>query len=177
MKDSDEEISEKDSSLQGVRFSDEVKDVLAALESLIVRAKAISILREKDGRVISDNASSALRAVQEDLNDAWNEIDSLLSEPTPVVEATEEAPAEEAPVEEIQEDAEVAAAEVVVEPEGEEVTVEEEVESQEEVVEEVEEVEEAPSLEEVDEEFEALFAEAQQNITESIIVELDDEEV
>ena len=177
MKDSDEEISEKDSSLQGVRFSDEVKDVLAALESLIVRAKAISILREKDGRVISDNASSALRAVQEDLNDAWNEIDSILSEPSPAEETAEEAPAEEAPVEEIQEDAEIAEAEVAVEPE-EEVTVEEEVESQEEVVEEeVEEVEEAPSLEEVDEEFEALFVEAQQNITESIIVELDDEEV
>ena len=177
MKDSDEEISEKDSSLQVVRFSYEVKDVLAALESLIVRAKAISILREKDGRVISDNASSALRAVQEDLNDAWNEIDSILSEPSPAEETAEEAPAEEAPVEEIQEDAEIAEAEVAVEPE-EEVTVEEEVESQEEVVgEEVEEVEEAPSLEEVDEEFEALFVEAQQNITESIIVELDDEEV
>ena len=179
----EEKVSEEESSLQGVRFSDEVKDVLAALESLIVRAKAISILREKDGRTISENASSALRAVQEDLNDAWNEIDSILSEPTPVEEATEEAKVEEAPVEEpaveeIQEDAEVAEAEVVVDPVEDEVTVEEEVESPEEVVEEVvEEVEESASIEEVDEEFEALFAEAQQNITESLIVELDDEEV
>ena len=166
--------------MQGVRFSDEVKDVLAALESLIVRAKAISILREKDGRTISENASSALRAVQEDLNDAWNEIDSILgnSDEAPVEEeakeevAVDEAPVEETPSEEIQEDVEIAEAEAEVSTEPEvEVTVEEEVE------EEVEEVEEAASLEEVDEEFEALFAEAQQNITESLIVELDDEEV
>lgn len=179
-KDSDEDLSEKESSLQGVRFSDEVKDVLAALESLIVRAKAISILREKDGRTISENASSALRAVQEDLNDAWNEIDSILGngDEAPVEEeakeevAVDEAPVEETPSEEIQEDVEIAEAEAEVSTEPEvEVTVEEEVE------EEVEEVEEAASLEEVDEEFEALFAEAQQNITESLIVELDDEEV
>lgn len=166
----DLEISEKESSLQGVRFSDEVKDVLAALESLIVRAKAISILREKDGRTISENASSALRAVQEDLNDAWNEIDSILSGDSPEEEPeedTEEVPVDEAPVEEIQEEAEIAEAEVEVSEESEVEVVEEEEEVEEEVV----------DLEEVDAEFEALFAEAQQNIAESLILELDDEEV
>ena len=53
-----------------------------------------------------------------------------------------------------------------------EVTVEEETEEVVEVVE-----EEVVELEEVDAEFEALFAEAQQNISESLVVELDDEEV
>jgi len=166
------EISEKESSLQGVRFSDEVKDVLAALESLIVRAKAISILREKDGRTISENASSALRAVQEDLNDAWNEIDSILSGDSPEEEPeedTEEVPVDEAPVEEIQEEAEIAEAEVEVSEESEVEVIEEE---------EVEEVEEEEvNLEEVDAEFEALFADAQENIAESLVLELDDEEV
>ena len=176
-KENNEDLSEKESSLQGVRFSDEVKDVLAALESLIVRAKAISILREKDGRTISENASSALRAVQEDLNDAWNEIDSILGDasdqPSEPEKDSEEVPVDEAPSEEIQEDAEIAEAEadVAVEEEAE-VTVEEETEEVVEVVE-----EEVVELEEVDAEFEALFAEAQQNISESLVVELDDEEV
>jgi HK97 family phage prohead protease len=171
-KSNDEDLSEKESSLQGVRFSDEVKDVLAALESLIVRAKAISILREKDGRTISDVASSALRAVQEDLNDAWNEIDSILSEPTDAEpeEDTEDVPVDEAPAEEIQEDAEIAEAEVEV-SEEEDVVIEEDSEEDE-----VEEAEEDVNLDEVDAEFEALFAEAQENIAESLVLELDEDE-
>jgi HK97 family phage prohead protease len=165
------EVSDDDSSMTGKRFSEEVKDVLAALDSLIVRAKAISVLRSKDGRTISENASSALRAVQEDLNDAWTEIDSILDEVSTVDEPTEEeAPVDEAPVEEIQEDLEIAEAEAEVEVIEVDVE-EEEVDSESEA----EEVEATPSLEEVDEEFEALFAEAQQNISESIVVELDDE--
>ena len=170
------EISDDDSSMTGKRFSDEVKDVLAALESLIVRAKAISVLREKDGRVISENASSALRAVQEDLNDAWTEIDSILDEVSETEEAPveEEAPVSEAPVEEIQEDVEVAEAEVQTEV----VEVEEIVENDSDSETEESEVEietEAPSLEEVDDEIEALFAEGQALIADSLEIELDDE--
>ena len=170
------EISDDDSSMTGKRFSDEVKDVLAALESLIVRAKAISVLREKDGRVISENASSALRAVQEDLNDAWTEIDSILDEVSETEEASveEEAPVSEAPVEEIQEDVEVAEAEVQTEV----VEVEEIVENDSDSETEESEVEietEAPSLEEVDDEIEALFAEGQALIADSLVIELDDE--
>lgn len=170
------EISDDDSSMTGKRFSDEVKDVLAALESLIVRAKAISVLREKDGRVISENASSALRAVQEDLNDAWTEIDSILDEVSETEEAPveEEAPVSEAPVEEIQEDVEVAEAEVQTEV----VEVEEIVENDSDSETEESEVEietEAPSLEEVDDEIEALFAEGQALIADSLVIELDDE--
>lgn len=170
------EISDDDSSMTGKRFSDEVKDVLAALESLIVRAKAISVLREKDGRVISENASSALRAVQEDLNDAWTEIDSILDEVSETEEAPveEEAPVSEAPVEEIQEEVEVAEAEV----ETEVVEVEEIIEDDSDSETEESEVEietEAPSLEEVDDEIDALFAEGQALIADSLEIELDDE--
>ena len=170
------EISDDDSSMTGKRFSDEVKDVLAALESLIVRAKAISVLREKDGRVISENASSALRAVQEDLNDAWTEIDSILDEVSETEEAPveEEAPVSEAPVEEIQEEVEVAEAEV----ETEVIEVEEIIEDDSDSETEESEVEietEAPSLEEVDDEIEALFAEGQALIADSLVIELDDE--
>ena len=169
-----EKVSEEESLPTGKRFSEEVKDVLAALESLIVRAKAIEVLRSKDGRTLSERASSALRAVQEDLNDAWTEIDDILveaSKPEAEVETTEatetvEETQEEEVVEEISEDAEIAEAEVeVVEVEEEEVVEEEEAETEEVV------------LEEVDEEIEALFAESQGLIADSILVELDDEEV
>ena len=77
MKKSDEEeISEKESK----SFSEEVKDVLAALNNLMTRANAIAMLRAKDGRKIGTKATEALRAVQEDLIDAWTEIDSFISE-------------------------------------------------------------------------------------------------
>ena len=171
-------ISEDDSSMTGKRFSDEVKDVLAALESLIVRAKAINVLRSKDGRTLSENASSALRAVQEDLNDAWTEIDSILDEVSSIEEpdTEEEAPVDEAPVEEIQEDLEIAEAETEVEViEIEESDSDEELDSDSE--EEVEVQVEAPSLEEVDAEIDALFAEGQALIADSFEIELDDEEV
>tara|TARA_A100001515_G_scaffold105461_1_gene86230 strand:+ start:5674 stop:6954 length:1281 start_codon:yes stop_codon:yes gene_type:complete len=170
----EEKVSEEESLPTGKRFSEEVKDVLAALESLIVRAKAIEVLRSKDGRTLSERASSALRAVQEDLNDAWTEIDDILveaSKPEAEVETSEatetvEETQEEEVVEEISEDAEIAEAEVeVVEVEEEEVVEEEEAETEEVV------------LEEVDEEIEALFAESQGLIADSILVELDDEEV
>ena len=59
-------------------FSDEVKDVLAALDDLVSRAKAIAMLRDKDGRKLGVKATEALRAVADDLNDAWTEIDEFI---------------------------------------------------------------------------------------------------
>ena len=107
-KDSAEEISEEvPTSVQGQRFSDEVKDVLAALESLIVRATSISSLRKEEGRKLSEQATTALRAVQEDLNDAWAEIDQLIEE---VVEAPADT-VEEEKEEEATSEAETAEAE------------------------------------------------------------------
>ena len=179
LEESQEKVSEEESLPTGKRFSEEVKDVLAALESLIVRAKAIEVLRSKDGRTLSERASSALRAVQEDLNDAWTEIDDILVDATSETEATNEEPAVDNPVEETQgstvieaEETEEAEIDEEAEIEESEVEVEEVIEVEEEEAE-TEEVE----LEEVDEEIEALFAESQGLIADSILVELDDEEV
>ena len=158
----DLEVSEDDSSVSGKRFSDEVKDVLAALEDLIVRSKAIGLLREKDGRKLSEKATQALRAIQEDLNDAWEEIDEVISQVGTVPEVEEEieaiAEAEatevEAP-EEISEDVEIEEAEVEVE---------------------VSEPEEEVSEEEVDEGIDEVILQAQVNLTESLIAEQELEE-
>ena len=179
LEESQEKVSEEESLPTGKRFSEEVKDVLAALESLIVRAKAIEVLRSKDGRTLSERASSALRAVQEDLNDAWTEIDDILVDATSETEATSEEPAVDNPVEETQGSTVVEAEET----EEAEIDEEAEIEESEVEVEEVIEVEEEEAeteevvLEEVDEEIEALFAESQGLIADSILVELDDEEV
>tara|TARA_B100000287_G_C20612988_1_gene772834 strand:- start:257 stop:1474 length:1218 start_codon:yes stop_codon:yes gene_type:complete len=179
----EEKVSEDDSSMTGKRFSEEVKDVLAALESLIVRAKAIEVLRSKDGRTLSERASSALRAVQEDLNDAWTEIDDIL------VEANVQLAEEEAVETEVDNPVQETEGSTVVENEetpSEDVEVEEVVEA-EESEEEVEEVVEEEAVEEgeveevsaegADDEIDALFAESQNLITESILVELDEDEV
>ena len=179
LEENQEKVSEEESLPTGKRFSEEVKDVLAALESLIVRAKAIEVLRSKDGRTLSERASSALRAVQEDLNDAWTEIDDILGDATSEVEAETEETVEDNPVEETQ-GSTVTETEEAVEPEIDE---DAEIEESEVEVEDVIEVEEEEAeteevvLEEVDEEIEALFAESQGLIADSILVELDDEEV
>ena len=179
LEENQEKVSEEESLPTGKRFSEEVKDVLAALESLIVRAKAIEVLRSKDGRTLSERASSALRAVQEDLNDAWTEIDDILGDATSEVEGATEETVEDNPVEETQ-GSTVTETEEAVEPEIDE---DAEIEESEVEVEDVIEVEEEEAeteevvLEEVDEEIDALFAESQGLIADSILVELDDEEV
>ena len=142
-------------------FSEQVKDVLAALNDLMVRATAIAMLRAKDGRKLGEKATEALRAVQEDLQDAWVELDQFIDnvgENTVVTEESvdveEELPAEE-PVEEV----EVSTEEVEVDsdPEGEPVEAEDNTES-------------------VDEEAEALWLESQQNIADSLDAELEVED-
>ena len=182
---SEEKVSEDESSLQGVRFSDEVKDVLAALESLLVRAKAINVLRSKDGRSLSAKAESALRAVQSDLDDAWQELDEIQGKEDETPEAEIETEAEvaeaEVPVAEdseapVAEETEAEETEEEVSEESETVDVEEEedLEPESEVAE--DEVEEVVELEEVDAEFEALFAEAQATIADSYVAELEEDE-
>jgi len=144
-------------------FSEQVKDVLAALNDLMVRATAIAMLRAKDGRKLGEKATEALRAVQEDLQDAWVELDAFIdnvSENTVVVEESddveEELPVEE-PEDEITEEPVIEEVEVESHPETEPVLAEDNTES-------------------VDEEAEALWLEAQQNIAESLDAELEVEE-
>ena len=184
--------SESDTSLTGVRFSDEVKDVLAALESLIVRATSISELRKGEGRKLSEQATSALRAVREDLNDAWAEIDQLIEdvsiEPESNIEDEKEEESSEtetAEAEEIVSEVEAPAEEIAEEVEEEESSEESEI-VEEEVSEEssedepeiaeaeapVEEVQEAQEMMEDDSE---LFAETQQLLADAAVAELDEE--
>ena len=183
------EVSGDDASVQGARFSDEVKDVLAALESLIVRATSIGELRKGDGRKLSEQATTALRAVQEDLNDAWAELDQLIEEvgkePVSEVEEASDESEETAEAEEIVSEVEEAPAENPVEEpkaedSSEEVSESEEEEASEEIVEEEiaeaeaevsEEVVEAEVAEEDDSE---LFVETQQILAEAALAELDD---
>ena len=184
--DSEEEDVEEDIKQS---FSQQVTDVLAAFNDLMARATAIAMLRAKDGRRLGMKATDALRSVQEDLTDAWAEVDEFITnfgadEQANLEEVVEE-PTEE-PVEESE--AEVAEAELVEEP-AEEVEViepeetEEEEENQEEVEaepaevpvgESEEEVAEA-EVEEIDDESEELWAEGQAIIADSLEADLIEE--
>jgi HK97 family phage prohead protease len=143
-------------------FSEQVKDVLAALNDLMVRATAIAMLRAKDGRKLGEKATEALRAVQEDLQDAWVELDQFIDNVGENNVVTEESVdvEEELPLEEQEDEV------------SEEVTEEVEVQTNPEV----EPVQDEDNTESVDEEAEALWVEAQQNIAESLDAELEVED-
>tara|TARA_A200000159_G_scaffold164037_1_gene192242 strand:+ start:556 stop:1719 length:1164 start_codon:yes stop_codon:yes gene_type:complete len=154
-------------------FSEQVKDVLAALNDLMVRATAIAMLRAKDGRKLGEKATEALRAVQEDLQDAWVELDQFIDNvgentvvTEEIIDVEEELPAEEVEDISVEEPAEE------VEESEEESTEEVEVESDPET----EPVEAEDNTESVDDEDEALWLEAQQNIAESLDAELEVED-
>jgi HK97 family phage prohead protease len=172
-----------------VSFSQQVKDVLAAFNDLMARATAIAMLRAKDGRKLGMKATDALRAVQEDLQDAWSEVDEFITEFGAIDNATveeletevEESADEEASAEE-EVEAEATEESVdaveVIEPE-----VIEEEESEEEVEEELapatadteEEVSTVAEEEITDDESDALWAEGQALIAESLEADLIEE--
>jgi len=159
-----EEVKEEISEEGSKSFSEQVKDVLAALNDLMVRATAIAMLRAKDGRKLGEKATEALRAVQEDLQDAWVEIDQFIDN---VGDAEEVVAEDSVDVEEEQ------SVEEVEDTDTEEPVVEEvEVESNPEV----EPVQAEDNTDSVDEEAEALWLEAQQNIAESLDAELEVED-
>ena len=174
-----------------VSFSRQVKDVLAAFNDLMARATAIAMLRAKDGRKLGMKATDALRAVQEDLQESWNEVDEFITnygaENAEDVSEVEEA---EAVVEEPKEEEETPAEVVdeVDEPTETEVLEPEVTEPEEDTEEEEEavEAEPAPAVEseeevaeaevtEVDEESDALWAEGQAIIAESLEAEIIEE--
>ena len=186
----DSEVSEKSASVQGKRFSDEVKDVLAALNNLVARVQSIGELRKKNGRKLGASATEALRAVQESVSDAFEELDKFVDEfgtegaleidvveevetqPEVEVEAEVEAPAE-AEVETEETLAEVPVEETQEEPKATEESVSEEAEegaTAEALVEaEITEVE-------VDSELDDLWLESQQIVTDSILTDIEIEE-
>ena len=170
------EVSQEDSK----SFSEEVKDVLAALDDLVARAKAISMLRGEDGRKLGVKATEALRAVADDLNDAWTEIDEFIgnvgTEGALELEVEEEL-VEDEPAES-EEIAEASTDTIDVETEVEEVT-EEEAPAEEPAVEEPEDEaaeEDTPedNTDSSDEEFDAEWARAQQIIAESLAEEIEE---
>jgi hypothetical protein len=172
----DLEVSQEDSK----SFSEEVIDVLAALDDLVARAKAIAMLRGEDGRKLGVKATEALRAVADDLNDAWTEIDEFIgnvgTEGALELEVEEElVEDEQAETEEV---AEASTDTIDVETEVEEVT-EEEAPAEEPAVEEPEDEaaeEETPedNTDSSDEEFDAEWVRAQQIIAESLAEEIEE---
>lgn len=172
----DLEVSQEDSK----SFSEEVIDVLAALDDLVARAKAIAMLRGEDGRKLGVKATEALRAVADDLNDAWTEIDEFIgnvgTEGALELEVEEEL-VEDEPAE-TEEVAEASTDTIDVETEVEEVT-EEEAPAEEPAVEEPEDEaaeEETPedNTDSSDEEFDAEWIRAQQLIAESLAEEIEE---
>ena len=171
----------EDSQEDSKSFSEEVIDVLAALDDLVARAKAIAMLRDKDGRKLGVKATEALRAVADDLNDAWTEIDEFIgnvgTEGALELEVEEEL-VEDEPAE-TEEVAEASTDTIDVETEAEEVT-EEEAPVEEPAVEEPEDEaaeEETPedntdSSDDID--FDAEWVRAQELIAESLVEEIEE---
>ena len=171
----------EDSQEDSKSFSEEVIDVLAALDDLVARAKAIAMLRDKDGRKLGVKATEALRAVADDLNDAWTEIDEFIgnvgTEGALELEVEEEL-VEDEPAE-TEEVAEASVDTIVVDTEADEVT-EEEAPAEEPADEEPEDeaaVEETPedntdSPDDID--FDAEWIRAQELIAESLVEEIEE---
>ena len=155
------EVSEKSQT-----FSEQVKDVLAALNDLMVRATAIAMLRAKDGRTLGTKATEALRAVQEDLSDAWVELDQFIenvgSEPAEVLETEVE---EQQPVEDVVED----------EDPSDDVEVEEVESSEEPEVESPEAVADDNS-ESSDDDFDAEWLEGQSLLADTVDIDISEED-
>lgn len=164
LSDSQEEVKEEISEEGSKSFSEQVKDVLAALNDLMVRATAIAMLRAKDGRKLGAKATEALRAVQDDLQDAWVEIDQFIDNVGDIEDVVVE---DIDDVEEEQSDEEVEDI-ATEEPVVEEVEVESDPE--------IEPVQAEDNTESVDEEAEELWLEAQQTIAESLDAELEVED-
>ena len=153
------EVSEKSQT-----FSEQVKDVLAALNDLMVRATAIAMLRAKDGRTLGTKATEALRAVQEDLSDAWVELDQFIENVgTEVV--TELEVVEQQPVEDVVED----------EDPSDDVEVEEVESSEEPEVESPEAVTDDNS-ESSDEDFDAEWLEGQALLSDTVDIDISEED-
>ena len=156
-------------------FSEEVKDVLAALNGLMTRANAIAMLRAKDGRKIGVKATEALRAVQEDLQDAWTELDQFIEEvgTEGALELEDDLDEEQTEAAEavVEEPTDSVDTDVAIEPEEDTEDPEEsEVEVEEVPVDNTESVEE----EDLDDE---VWAESQRLLADAMVVEADDTEV
>ena len=160
--DSEEEIEVSEKSQT---FSEQVKDVLAALNDLMVRATAIAMLRAKDGRSLGVKATEALRAVQDDLNDAWVELDQFI-ENVGTEGALELEVEEQQPVED----------DIVDEDPSDDVEAVEEVETSEEPEVEVPEAVTDDNSESSDDDFDAEWSEGQQLLADTVDIDITEED-
>lgn len=177
----DNKVSEKSASVQGKRFSDEVKDVLAALNNLVARVQSIGELRAKNGRKLGVSATEALRTVQESVQDAFDEIDKFVEEfgsegaledATEVVDEVEVQEETETEVSEPVAEVEETVEEPKDENPEEKPTEEPEVDTGEER--EVEDpVDELPTEEVVDNELDDLWLDSQRIATETILTDIE----
>ena len=136
-------------------------------------AKAISSLREKDGRKLGAKATEALRTVQDDLSDAWAELDSFVDEFGD--EEVSESEVDEQPTDEGEVDENNGVVDEAIDVEVEE-EIQDENSSEEEEAEETpvseasEESEDNSEL--ADEDFDAEWVESQRLIAETVDIEV-----
>lgn len=181
-----DQVFDDRASVQGKRFSDEVKDVLAALNNLVARVQSLGELRAKNGRKLGVSATEALRSVQESVQDAFDEIDKFvdefgtegaLEETTEVVNEAQEQ--EDLTTQEVVEEATDEVVEEVVEAQAETIDPDTEPEVDTDTEREVEDpVDEAelPTEEVLDDELDALWLEGQRIATETILTDIEIED-
>jgi len=87
-------LAVKEDKPKGKKFSEEVEDVLTTLTSLVKRARELTALRLSKDKTLSDESTSLIMNLQDALQEAHQDIDTLLSVASP----------EEAEVEKIEDD-------------------------------------------------------------------------
>ena len=68
----------------GMKFDDEVEKVLNTLTTLLKRAKELTALRIKKGKLLSEGATDSLITLSDTLQEVFQDIDSLLAAASPV---------------------------------------------------------------------------------------------
>lgn len=84
VKEQDDTVVEQDEAIstepneQGIKFTDEVDNLLIKLVTLLERAKALTALRFSKNKTLSGSSTEALTELRDALQDAHNEVDTLL---------------------------------------------------------------------------------------------------
>ena len=79
VKEQSEETEEKEQKQDGKRFTEEIEEVLTALISVTQRAKELTALRLQKNKKLSESAYDSLTSLQDEIQDIYNDLDSLLS--------------------------------------------------------------------------------------------------
>jgi HK97 family phage prohead protease len=79
VKEQTEQTEEKEQKQDGKRFTEEIEEVLTALISVTQRAKELTALRLQKNKKLSESAYDSLTSLQDEIQDIYNDLDSLLS--------------------------------------------------------------------------------------------------